>query len=110
MMHEVNHNGFHGTVSVRFRGPAEGFRLSPAQVARWHKALCGSQVCQCGGGYGTGFLPGRARIEWEECCDEARLIPAAEIARRIAEEEARFRAVEAEHAAYGREVLRRQLP
>ncbi len=62
MIHEVYGNNFHGDYHLRLRGPAEGFRLWPAQVRRYWDTLCGLADCKCGGGYGTGPGEGSARI------------------------------------------------
>ena len=57
MMHEISGHNFHGSYSLRLRGPAEGFVLSDGQARRYRRELCSNLDCQCGGGYGDG--PGR---------------------------------------------------
>jgi hypothetical protein len=54
MLHEITGHNFHGHYHLTLRGPAQGFVLSPAQVTKYNKALCGVQGCNCGGGYGDG--------------------------------------------------------
>jgi hypothetical protein len=53
MYHYIKGNNFHGNYSVRVRGAAQGFVLSPAQAKKVSAALCGCEGCVCGGGYGA---------------------------------------------------------
>ena len=80
-IHEILEHNFHGWHQLRFRGPAEGFRLSAAQSARYARELCGKSGCTCGGSYGEGPAKGWARIEIEDYSSAGtimRLIPATE--------------------------------
>ena len=47
MMHDVWFHGFHGSRTIRFRGPEAGFLLSPAQARRWRAAICPYAGCLC---------------------------------------------------------------
>lgn len=47
--HDVWFQGFHGCGYIRFRGPSEGFVLSPSQVRRWRTAVCPFAGCLCRG-------------------------------------------------------------
>lgn len=82
MIHTVSGHNFHEHYEVRFRGPAEGFVLSPRQAAKYYDTLCGVTGCQCGGGYGEGPSEhGAAVIQdgWaNDGEDVLRLVPEAE--------------------------------
>jgi len=73
MMHEVHFVGFHGHSTVRFRGPADGFVLSPSQVRRWRMTVCPFAGCRCRGVAPLSFSRAGASIEPTE--DGYRLIP-----------------------------------
>lgn len=65
MEHVIRFRNVHGNTTIRLRGPAEGFSLSPSQAMRWIRALCGMRDCSCGGSfrYGEGYADGSARID-----------------------------------------------
>lgn len=73
MMHEVHFTGFHGPRVIRFRGPAEGFILTPAQARKWRAAVCPFAGCLCLGVVPPQFSSAGASIDATE--DGYRLIP-----------------------------------
>lgn len=60
--HKISGNNFHGNFSIVFIGPVNGFELSEKQQSQYAKKLCPSRDCTCGGGYGTGYDSGSARV------------------------------------------------
>ena len=71
IVHTYSGNSFHGNWSVKLRGPAAGFTLSPSQQRRAASAACGITDCVCAGNYGGGLDITSCRIDW----DTAELVP-----------------------------------